>query len=118
MATATRLLSYEEWLALPENDEGREECVNGVIEKMSAAKWEHALIVESLADLLHSTYQKWMSPVFHSLIEMNYEFCVRVLETTDFGILRSQKRCVLIASKVGLPYTPGILPTLSLVDDG
>lgn len=32
METASRLLSDEEWLALPENGDGREECVNGVIE--------------------------------------------------------------------------------------
>jgi Uma2 family endonuclease len=48
MSTATKLLSYEEWLELPADDEGREECVNGVVEKMPAAKWNHTVVVERL----------------------------------------------------------------------
>jgi Uma2 family endonuclease len=54
MPTAAKLLSYEKWLELPENDETREECVNGVIEKMPPPQSGHAFLVENLADLLRS----------------------------------------------------------------
>ncbi len=51
MATTSKLLTYEEWLALPEV-EGVEEVVNGEIVKMPPNKIIHAYIVEDLADLL------------------------------------------------------------------
>ena len=51
MATTSKILTYEEWLALPEV-EGVEEVVNGEIVKMPPNKVIHADIVENLADLL------------------------------------------------------------------
>jgi Uma2 family endonuclease len=53
MATTSKILTYEEWLALPEVD-GVEEVVNGEIVKMPPNKVIHADIVENLADLLKS----------------------------------------------------------------
>ncbi len=53
MATTPKLLTYEEWLKLPEV-EGIEEVVNGEIRKMPPNKWNHASIVEELADQLRS----------------------------------------------------------------
>jgi Uma2 family endonuclease len=51
MATTSKMLTYEEWLTLPEV-EGVEEVVNGEICKMPPNKIIHADIVENLADLL------------------------------------------------------------------
>jgi Uma2 family endonuclease len=51
MATTSKILTYEEWLALPEV-EGVEEVVNGEIRKMPPNKVLHADTVENLADLL------------------------------------------------------------------
>ena len=51
MATTPKLLTYEEWLKLPEA-EGIEEVVNGEIRKMPPNKIIHAATVEKLADLL------------------------------------------------------------------
>jgi Uma2 family endonuclease len=51
MATTSKILTYEEWLTLPEV-EGVEEVVNGEIVKMPPNKVIHADIVENLADLL------------------------------------------------------------------
>jgi Uma2 family endonuclease len=51
MATTSKILTYEEWLALPEV-EGVEEVVNGEIVKMPPNKVIHADTVENLADLL------------------------------------------------------------------
>ncbi len=48
MATTPKLLTYEEWLKLPEA-EGIEEVVNGEIRKMPPNKWNHAWVVEQLA---------------------------------------------------------------------
>lgn len=51
MATTPKVLTYEEWLKLPEA-EGVEEVVNGEIRKMPPNKIPHADIVENLSDLL------------------------------------------------------------------
>ena len=51
MVTASKPLTYEEWLQLPEA-EGREEVVNGVIVKMPPNKLPRVNTVENLADLL------------------------------------------------------------------
>jgi Uma2 family endonuclease len=51
MATTSKLLTYEEWLKLPEV-EGIEEVVNGEIRKMPPNKIVHADTVENLTDLL------------------------------------------------------------------
>jgi Uma2 family endonuclease len=51
MATTPKILTYEEWLTLPEV-EGVEEVVKGEIRKMPPNKLIHADIVENLADLL------------------------------------------------------------------
>lgn len=66
MPTATRLLSYEESLGLPENDEGREECVNGVIEKMPPAKWNHTWIVKQLTRCLYKALDQKTTEVVSS----------------------------------------------------
>jgi Uma2 family endonuclease len=51
MATTHKLLTYEEWLKLPEA-EGIEEVVNGEMVRMPPNKVLHADTVENLADLL------------------------------------------------------------------
>src|SRR5579864_2265577 len=51
MATTPKVITYEEWLKLPEV-EGVEEVVRGEIRKMPPNKIIHADVVENLADLL------------------------------------------------------------------
>ncbi len=51
MATSSKVLTYEDWLALPEA-EGVEEVVQGEVRKMPPNKVLHADTVENLADLL------------------------------------------------------------------
>ena len=53
MAATPKLLTYEEWLKLPES-EGIEEVVNGEIRKMPPNKWNHAWVVEQLARRLRA----------------------------------------------------------------
>jgi Uma2 family endonuclease len=57
MATTPKLLTYEEWLKLPEA-EGIEEVVNGEIRKMPPNKILHADTVENLADLLKASVDR------------------------------------------------------------
>jgi len=57
MATTSKALTYEEWLALPEV-EGVEEVVNGEILKMPPNKVVHADTVENLADLLRAAVDR------------------------------------------------------------
>ena len=51
MATTPKVLTYEEWLKMPEA-EGIEEVVQGEIRKMPPNKIIHADVVENLSDLL------------------------------------------------------------------
>ena len=51
MATTPKLITYEEWLKMPEA-EGVEEIVQGEIRKMPPNKIIHADVVENLSDLL------------------------------------------------------------------
>src|SRR5215469_17648461 len=53
MATTPKLLTYEEWLKLPEV-EGIEEVVNGEVRKMPPNKWNHTRVNERLASQLRS----------------------------------------------------------------
>jgi Uma2 family endonuclease len=57
MATTSKILTYEEWLTLPEV-EGVEEVVNGEIRKMPSNKIIHAYTVENLADLLKAVLDR------------------------------------------------------------
>jgi Uma2 family endonuclease len=53
MATTPKVITYEEWLKLPEA-EGVEEVVQGEIRKMPPNKWNHACIIEELARQLRA----------------------------------------------------------------
>src|SRR5215472_7056804 len=52
MATTTKLVTYEEWLNMPEVQDAIEEVVNGEIITMPAPKLPHAFVVENLRDVL------------------------------------------------------------------
>jgi Uma2 family endonuclease len=52
MAATTKLVTYEEWLNMPEVQDAIEEVVNGEIRIMPAPKFEHALVVNALRDAL------------------------------------------------------------------
>src|SRR6266545_1705557 len=49
MATIPKVISYEEWLTMPEVQDGIEEVVNGEIRRMPPNKWPHAHLVHRLA---------------------------------------------------------------------
>ena len=46
MATATRILTYEEWLALPPVEDGTDEVVNGELRFMPPTHHPHAEIIQ------------------------------------------------------------------------
>jgi Uma2 family endonuclease len=48
MATTTKLVTYEEWLTMPEVNDAIEEVVNGEIQIMPPPKFKHTLIVHAL----------------------------------------------------------------------
>lgn len=52
MATTTKLITYEEWLNMPEVSDEIEEVVNGEIVRMPPPKARHAYLIDSLADML------------------------------------------------------------------
>jgi Uma2 family endonuclease len=52
MATATKLVTYEEWLRMPVVQDSIEEVVNGEIRIMPPNKLPHVFTVEELADII------------------------------------------------------------------
>ncbi len=52
MATTTKLVSYEDWLRMPDVDDAIEEVVNGEIVRMPPPKARHAYIIDALGDVL------------------------------------------------------------------
>jgi Uma2 family endonuclease len=48
MATATHLLTYEEWLQMPVVEDGTDEVVNGVLHFMPPTHYPHAEIIQRL----------------------------------------------------------------------
>jgi Uma2 family endonuclease len=46
MATATRILTYQEWLALPPVEDGTDEVVNGELRFMPPTRYPHAEIIQ------------------------------------------------------------------------
>jgi Uma2 family endonuclease len=52
-STTSKVITYEEWLQMPET-EGKEEVVDGEIIKMPPAKWKHAEIISELQVMLMS----------------------------------------------------------------
>ena len=70
MATASRLLTYEDWLAMPPAGEGREEVVNGELQVLPPNKVTHALIVHNLTIALSSRVDKKKVYVFESSVSL------------------------------------------------
>jgi Uma2 family endonuclease len=62
MATTPKVITYKEWLKLPE-EEGVEEVVRGEIRKMPPNKIIHADVVENLADLLKAQLDRMTAQV-------------------------------------------------------
>jgi hypothetical protein len=52
MATTTKLVTYDEWLRMPEVDDAIEEVVNGEIVRMPPPKITHTLVVHRLKQAL------------------------------------------------------------------
>jgi Uma2 family endonuclease len=63
MASTAKVLTYEEWLKLPEV-EGIEEVVNGQIQRMPPNKLNHARIVEQLAHQLRAQLNPQLTCMF------------------------------------------------------
>src|SRR5258708_1175270 len=54
MATASKLLIYEDWLQMPTPEGGRDEVVNGEYRFKAAPHFPHALIVDEFTAQLHT----------------------------------------------------------------
>ena len=54
MATTPKVLTYEEWLEMPEVQDGIEEVVNGEVRIMPPNKLIHAYTIEDSAEILRS----------------------------------------------------------------
>jgi Uma2 family endonuclease len=66
MATATRILTYEEWLELPPVEDGTDEVVKGELRFMPPTRQPHAEIIRRLTRLLDRQLDDTRAVVFGS----------------------------------------------------
>lgn len=85
MATTSKTLTYEEWLALPET-EGVEEVVHGEIRKMPPNKWNHARVVEALARQLRARLNSETTYVVTSVFGLVIRREPLVLRVPDLAV--------------------------------
>jgi len=53
MATASKLLTYEDWLQMPPVEDGTDEVVRGEYRFMPPTHWPHAEIIDESTALFH-----------------------------------------------------------------
>jgi Uma2 family endonuclease len=88
MATTSKILTYEEWLALPEV-EGIEEVVQGEIRKMPPNKWNHTRVVEALARQLRARFDPEAIYVVTSVFGLVIRREPLALRVPDLAIFRA-----------------------------
>ena len=67
MATLPRIVTYEDWLAMPVTQDGREEVVNGEIRIMPPNKLPHPDVIDNLTAAFHSQLDRRLAKCFASL---------------------------------------------------
>ena len=70
MATVARLLTYEDWLAMPPVGEGREEVVNGELQILPPNKYTHAEVVHNLSFLISTQVDRKRVSVIESSVSL------------------------------------------------
>ena len=68
MATIPKVVTYQEWLQMPESEDGIEEVVDGKIRVRPPNKSTHAEVVENLADALKAVLDRKAVRVFTTSI--------------------------------------------------
>jgi len=67
MATLPRIVTYEDWLAMPVTQDGREEVVNGEIRIVPPNKLPHPDVIDNLTAAFHSQLDRRLAKCFASL---------------------------------------------------
>jgi Uma2 family endonuclease len=73
MAATTKLVTYEEWLEMPEVEDATEEVVKGEIRIMPPAKSKHARIVNRLK----KTLDRQLSEETYEIFDTNFGLIIR-----------------------------------------
>jgi Uma2 family endonuclease len=91
MAISAKLVTYEEWLTMPEVDDAIEEVVNGEIVTIPPPKFRHANVVESLANIL----RRQLDPAQMRILISPFGLVIResplVMRTPDLAVFRKDK---------------------------
>lgn len=66
MATATRILTYEEWLALPPVEDGTDEVVKGELRFMPPTRQPHAEIIRRLTRIFDRQLNEQQAAIYGS----------------------------------------------------
>ena len=90
MATTSKILTYEEWLALPEV-EGVEEVVNGEIRKMPPNKWNHTRVVEAMARQLRARLNPEATYVVTSVFGLVARLEPLALRVPDLAVFHADR---------------------------
>ena len=87
MATTPKVLTYEEWLEMPEVQDGIEEVVNGEVRIMPPNKVVHAYTVEELAEIFRSQFDRkkvWVAISVFGLVIRKDPLTTRVPDLAVF----------------------------------
>lgn len=98
--TVPRPVTYEEWLAMPNEHDGREEVADGEIVRMPPNRLPHALIIENLIDLIKPQVDRQR---------------VRVIGS-DFGLLISKDPLTCRSPDVACFWQEGMVVENGLVE--
>ena len=92
MATIPKVLTYEEWLKLPEA-EGVEEVVNGEVRRTAPGHWNHTRIIEGLARQLRAQLNQDTVYVVTSVFGLVIRREPLTTRVPDLAVVRSKSTC-------------------------
>lgn len=102
MATVPRLLSYEEWLAMPPVEDGTDEVVHGELRFMPPTRYPHADIIQRLV----SRFTKQLDEQQVSILGSNFGLMITreplTCRSPDMGLYWRKNRRVVD----GLEWSP------------
>jgi Uma2 family endonuclease len=95
MATTTKLVTYEEWLKMPEVQDAIEEVVNGEVRIMPAPKLPHASVVENLRDIVGAQLDRQIFRIYVTQIGLVIRRDPLTSRVPDLAVFRKSSMVVV-----------------------
>src|SRR5579864_8938165 len=95
MATTTKLVTYEEWLKMPQVEDAIEEVVNGEIVTMPASKLLHSDVVENLRDIVGAQLDRQIFRIYITQFGLVIHRDPLVCRVPDLAVFRKSNMVVV-----------------------